>query len=83
MEDKGKANAKPAKKEEKVEVEEVKEEVKEEKPAKAKKAEVKEEKTEEVDYSKKTVAELKEIAAEKGISTSGMKKADIIDALTK
>ena len=82
-EDKGKANAKPAKKEEKVEVEEVKEEVKEEKPAKAKKAEVKEEKTEEVDYSKKTVAELKEIAAEKGISTSGMKKADIIDALTK
>ena len=82
-EDKGKANAKPAKKEEKVEVEEVKEEVKEEKPAKAKKAEVKEEKAEEVDYSKKTVAELKEIAAEKGISTSGMKKADIIDALTK
>ena len=82
-EDKGKANAKPAKKEEKVEVDEVKEEVKEEKPAKAKKAEVKEEKAEEVDYSKKTVAELKEIAAEKGISTSGMKKADIIDALTK
>ncbi len=39
---------------------------------------------EEIDYSKKTVAELKEIAAEKGITiAAGMKKAEIIEALTK
>ena len=44
----------------------------------------KEEKTEEVkDYSKMTVAELKEVAKEKGISTTGLKKADIIAALEK
>lgn len=36
-----------------------------------------------VDYSKMTVAELKEIAKEKGISTTGLKKADIITALEK
>ena len=30
-----------------------------------------------------TVAELKEIAKEKGISTTGLKKADIIEALEK
>lgn len=36
-----------------------------------------------VDYSKMTVAELKEVASKKGISVSGMKKAEIIEALTK
>ena len=90
-EDKGKATAKPAKKEEKAETVEEKAEVVEEKEVKEvkkevkkpAKKEVKEEKTDEVDFSKKTVAELKEIASEKGISTSGMKKADIIAALTK
>lgn len=40
-------------------------------------------KEEKVDYSKMTVAELKEIAKEKGIATTGMKKADIIEALEK
>ena len=35
------------------------------------------------DYSKMTVAELKEVAKEKGIATTGMKKADIIEALEK
>ena len=40
-------------------------------------------KEEKVDYSKMTVAELKEITKEKGIATTGMKKADIIEALKK
>ena len=40
-------------------------------------------KEEKVDYSKMTVAELKEVAKEKGIATTGMKKADIIEALEK
>mgnify|MGYP003307472912 CR=1 FL=1 len=35
------------------------------------------------DYSKMTVAELKEVAAEKNIDVAGMKKAEIIEALTK
>ena len=35
------------------------------------------------DYSKMTVAELKVVASEKGISTTGLKKAEIIEALTK
>ena len=57
-----------------------------------KKAEVKEEKktttkkeakAEKVDYSKMTVAELKEVAAKKKISVTGMKKAEIIAALEK
>ena len=30
-----------------------------------------------------TVAELKVVASEKGISTTGLKKAEIIEALTK
>ena len=47
------------------------------------KAEVKEEKAEAVDYSKMTVAELKEVAASKEINVAGMKKAEIIEALTK
>ncbi len=58
-----------------------KEEVKTtEKKATTKKETKKEEK---VDYSKMTVAELKEVAKEKGIATTGMKKADIIAALEK
>ena len=44
------------------------------------KKEVKEEK---VDYSKMTVAELKEIAAKKKINVAGMKKAEIVEALSK
>ena len=60
---------------------------KEEKPVEkkttTKKETKKEEKTETKDYSKMTVAELKEIAKEKGISTTGLKKADIIEALEK
>ena len=69
-EDKAKKEKKEAKKEVKKEI---------------KKEEVKEEKKEEPkeDYNKKTVAELKEIAKEKGIATIGMKKAEIIAALTK
>ena len=43
----------------------------------------KEEKSETVDYSKMTVAELKEVASSKGISVTGLKKAEIIEALTK
>ena len=45
------------------------------------KEEVKEEKKETVDYDKMTVAELKEIAREKGISVTGLKKAEIIEKL--
>ena len=74
-EDKNKADKtekKAAKKEEAVEAKaEVVEEVKEEVVA------------EEVDYSKMTVAQLKEVAAEKEINVAGMKKAEIIEALTK
>ena len=40
-------------------------------------------KEENVDYSKMTVAELKEVAASKDINVAGMKKAEIIEALTK
>lgn len=43
----------------------------------------KEAKEETVDYSKMTVAELKEVAASKKISVAGLKKAEIIEALTK
>ena len=59
--------------------------VKEEVKAAEKKTTTKKEtkKEEKVDYSKMTVAELKEIAKEKGISTTGLKKADIIAALEK
>lgn len=62
-----------------------KEEVKsnEKKTASKKAAPKKEEKTEVKDYSKMTVAELKEIAKEKGIATTGLKKAEIIEALEK
>ena len=47
------------------------------------KKEEKVEKTEAKDYNKMTVAELKEIAKEKGIATTGLKKAEIIVALEK
>lgn len=59
---------------------------KEEKTKKStvKKTEKKETKKEEsVDYSKMTVAQLKEVAASKNISVTGLKKAEIIEALTK
>ena len=69
-EDKNKETKKASKKEEKTEVVEVKEEV----------VEAKEET---VDYTKMTVAELKEVAAAKDINVAGMKKAEIIEALTK
>ena len=59
-------------------------EVKEEKKETTKKAPAKKEaKAEKVDYSKMTVAELKEEAAKKKISVTGMKKAEIIEALEK
>ena len=47
--------------------------------------EVKEEVVEEVavDYTKMTVAELKKVAAAKNVDVAGMKKAEIIEALTK
>mgnify|MGYP003300402195 CR=1 FL=1 len=54
---------------------------KEETAKKEVKKETKKEET--VDYSKMTVAELKEVAAKKKISVSGMKKAEIIEALSK
>ena len=67
-----KVEKKTSKKEEAAEVkEEVVEEVKEEVASEA------------VDYSKMTVAQLKEVAAEKEINVTGMKKAEIIEALTK
>ena len=54
------------------------------KKATAKKEEVKEApKAKKVDYSKMTVAELKEVAAKKKISVTGLKKAEIIEALEK
>ena len=49
-------------------------------PKTEKKESVKEEK---VDYSKMTVAELKEIATKKKINVTGLKKAEIIEALNK
>ena len=53
------------------------------KEVKAEKAAKKVEKEDTVDYSKMTVAELKEEAAKKEINVAGMKKAEIIEALTK
>ena len=47
------------------------------------KKEVKEEKNEKQDYSKMSVAELKEVAAKKKIDVTGMKKAEIVAALEK
>ncbi len=51
--------------------------------ATAKKEEKKAEAKADVDYSKMTVAELKEVADSKKIDVAGMKKAEIIEALTK
>ena len=83
-EDKAKKDKKEAKKEVK---KETRKETKKEVKALEKKEVVEEKKEstkeETVDYSKMTVAELKEIAKEKNISTTGMKKADIIEALSK
>ena len=70
---------KEVRKENKKEVKEVKAEEKKEVVEEKKEAT----KEEAVDYSKMTVAELKEIAKSKNISTTGMKKADIIEALSK
>lgn len=47
------------------------------------KKEVKKEAKEAVDYSKMSVAELKEVAKKKKISVTGLKKAEIIAALEK
>ena len=84
-EDKAKKDKKEVKKEQKKEnKKEVKEVVSKEEKKEEKKEEVKETKKEETaDYSKMTVAELKEIAKEKEISTTGLKKAEIIEALSK
>ena len=54
-----------------------------EKKAATKTAKKEEKKEEAVDYSKMTVSELKEIAASKKISVTGLKKAEIIEALNK
>ena len=51
--------------------------------AKTEKKETKKEEKADVDYSKMTVAELKDVAAKKKIDVTGMKKAEIIEALTK
>ena len=59
-----------------------KETVKKESTKTTTKKEVKKE-AQKVDYSKMTVAELKEVAKEKGINVTGMKKADIIAELNK
>ena len=62
----------------------IKGETKEEKKEAPKKEAKKETKKEDVkDYSKMSVAELKEIAKEKNISVTGLKKAEIIEALEK
>ena len=84
-EDKAKKEKNTKKEVKKENKKEVKKEVKteEKKEAVEEKKEVKEEVKETVDYSKKTVAELKEIAKSKNISTTGMKKAEIIEALSK
>ena len=88
-EDKAKKDKKEKKEAKKEVRKENKKEVKEVKEVKAEeKKEVVEEKKEAtkeeaVDYSKMTVAELKEIAKSKNISTTGLKKAEIIEALSK
>ncbi len=62
---------------------EVEKETKEESKKETKKEEKKEEVKATTDYSKMTVAQLKEVAKSKGIATTGLKKADIIAALEK
>ena len=61
----------------------VDEEVKEEKKAPKKETKKEEVKEEKVDYNAMTVAELKAIAKDKNIATTGLKKAEIIEALEK
>ncbi len=83
-EDKAKKDKKEAKKEVKKEVKkETKKEVKVEEKKEVVEEKKESTKEETVDYSKMTVAELKEIAKSKNISTTGLKKADIIEALSK
>ena len=86
-EDKAKKDKKEKKEAKKEVRKENKKEVKEEVKAEEKKEVVEEKKEatkeEAVDYSKMTVAELKEIAKSKNISTTGLKKAEIIEALSK
>jgi large subunit ribosomal protein L20 len=60
-----------------------KEETKKEVKKEEKKEEKKETKSAKVDYSKMTVAELKEEAKKKNIAVTGLKKAEIIAALEK
>ena len=72
-----KSTTKEKKTEVKKDSKEKKEEVKTEVKKEVKKAK------EKVDYTKMTVAELKEVAAKKKISVTGMKKAEIIEALEK
>lgn len=76
-----KSTTKEKKAEVKKDSKEKKEEVKTEAKKEVKKA--KEKVEEKIDYAKMTVAELKEIAAKKKISVTGMKKAEIIAALEK
>ena len=83
-EDKAKKDKKEAKKEVKKETrKETKKEVKVEEKKEVVEEKKESTKEETVDYSKMTVAELKEIAKSKNISTTGLKKADIIEALSK
>ncbi len=80
-EDKTKKEKKDSKKEVR---REVKQEVVKEAQKEIKEEVKQEEKAEEhIDYNKMTVAELKEIAKEKNIFTTGLKKAEIIEALSK
>ena len=67
----------------KKEIKEVKKEIKEAKEEHKKEEKVVETKEETVDYKKMTVAELKEVAAKKKINVTGMKKAEIVEALSK
>ena len=76
-----KSTTKEKKTEVKKDSKEKKEEVKTEVKKEVKKA--KEKVEEKIDYAKMTVAELKEVAAKKKISVTGMKKAEIIAALEK
>ena len=80
----GKITAKEVTATNEVRIEKTKETTKKETKTTSKKEEVKKETKEtKTDYSKMTVAELKEIAKSKNISTTGLKKAEIIEALNK
>ena len=80
----GKITAKEVTTTNEVRIEKAKETTKKETKTTSKKEEVKKETKEtKTDYSKMTVAELKEIAKSKNISTTGLKKAEIIEALNK